>query len=100
MSKKSVLLRNIKRIKLNKKFEKKKEYIKYMILNSKNWNDKLKYHYLLQKLPNNASKVRIRKRCPITGRQRGFCGFFGISRISMRSKALNCYLSGLNKSSW
>jgi small subunit ribosomal protein S14 len=54
----------------------------------------------LQKMPRNASKVRVRNRCALTGRSRGFLRKFGISRIALREKALEGQIPGVVKSSW
>jgi small subunit ribosomal protein S14 len=54
----------------------------------------------LQKLPRNASPVRVRNRCSQTGRPRGFLRKFGVSRVSMRDLALKGQIPGVVKSSW
>ena len=54
----------------------------------------------LCKIPRNASKIRIRNRCSITGRSRGYMGKFGVSRITFRELALDGKLPGVTKSSW
>lgn len=54
----------------------------------------------LQKLPRDASPVRVRNRCSQTGRPRGFLRKFGISRIALRELALEGQIPGVTKSSW
>jgi len=54
----------------------------------------------LQKLPRNASPVRVRNRDAIDGRPRGTFQKFGISRIRLRDMAHNGELPGITKSSW
>ena len=54
----------------------------------------------LQKLPRNSSAVRLRNRCQLTGRGRGYIRQFGISRICFREMALNGKIPGVTKSSW
>ena len=54
----------------------------------------------LQKLPRNASPVRLRNRCPITGRSRGYIRMFGISRIVFRDMAREGKIPGVRKASW
>ncbi|AFZ68499.1 30S ribosomal protein S14 [Deinococcus peraridilitoris] len=54
----------------------------------------------LAELPRDASPVRLRNRCEITGRPRGVSRFFGVSRIVMREKAHKGELPGVKKSSW
>jgi small subunit ribosomal protein S14 len=57
-------------------------------------------HEGLQKLPRNASPVRLRNRCPITGRSRGYIRVFGISRIVFREMAREGKIPGVRKASW
>src|SRR5262245_28079284 len=54
----------------------------------------------LQKMPRNASPIRVRNRCSQTGRPRGYLRKFGISRVSLRELALNGQIPGVVKSSW
>lgn len=54
----------------------------------------------LQKLPRNASPVRLRNRCSITGRPRGYMRFFGLSRNQFRQLASEGRIPGVTKSSW
>jgi len=53
----------------------------------------------LQKLPRNSSKTRLRNRCKLTGRPRGFSRQFGISRNTFREMALNGKIPGITKAS-
>lgn len=54
----------------------------------------------LQKMPRDASPVRVRNRCSQTGRPRGYLRKFGISRVSLRELALEGQIPGVVKSSW
>ena len=54
----------------------------------------------LQKLPRNASPVRLRNRDAIDGRPRGFLSKFGVSRVRFRDMAHRGELPGITKSSW
>jgi small subunit ribosomal protein S14 len=54
----------------------------------------------LQKLPRNSSKVRMRNRCKLTGRPRGYMRTFGISRVTFREMATFGKIPGVTKSSW
>ncbi|RMD50826.1 MAG: 30S ribosomal protein S14 [Ignavibacteria bacterium] len=54
----------------------------------------------LQKLPKNASPVRVHNRCMMTGRPRGYYRKFGISRLVFREMALRGEIPGVKKSSW
>jgi small subunit ribosomal protein S14 len=54
----------------------------------------------LQKMPRDASPVRVRNRCSQSGRPRGFVRKFGISRVALRKLALEGQIPGVVKSSW
>ncbi len=54
----------------------------------------------LQKLPKNASPVRLKNRCTMTGRSRGYYRKFGISRLVFREMALKGEIPGIKKASW
>ena len=54
----------------------------------------------LQKLPKNASPVRLHNRCKLTGRPRGYMRTFGISRVNFREMANNGLIPGVKKASW
>lgn len=54
----------------------------------------------LQKLPKNASPVRLHNRCNITGRPKGYMRLFGISRIQFREMASKGLIPGVKKASW
>ena len=54
----------------------------------------------LQKLPRNASPVRMHNRCKLTGRPRGYMRIFGLSRNMFRKMALEGKIPGVTKASW
>ncbi len=54
----------------------------------------------LDKLPRNASPVRLKNRCMLTGRPRGYIRKFGLSRIAFREMALYGKIPGITKASW
>lgn len=54
----------------------------------------------LDKLPKNASPVRHKNRCMLTGRPKGYIRKFGVSRVTFREMALNGKIPGVTKSSW
>jgi small subunit ribosomal protein S14 len=54
----------------------------------------------LDKLPKNASPVRLHNRCQLTGRPRGYVGYFGVSRNVFRDMALAGKIPGVKKASW
>lgn len=54
----------------------------------------------LDKLPRNASPVRLHNRCKLTGRPRGYMRQFGVSRVTFREMALAGKIPGVKKASW
>jgi small subunit ribosomal protein S14 len=54
----------------------------------------------LDKLPRNASPVRLHNRCKLTGRPKGYMRRFGISRVTFREMASDGKIPGITKSSW
>jgi small subunit ribosomal protein S14 len=54
----------------------------------------------LQKLPRNSSPVRLKNRCAISGRSRGYMRAFGLSRIQFRELAREGKIPGVKKASW
>ena len=54
----------------------------------------------LDLLPKNASPVRLKNRCQLTGRPRGYIRYFGISRVTFRDMALQGKIPGVRKASW
>ncbi|RLD68267.1 MAG: 30S ribosomal protein S14 [Bacteroidetes bacterium] len=54
----------------------------------------------LQKLPKNASPVRLHNRCQLSGRPKGYMRQFGVSRINFREMALSGLIPGVKKASW
>ena len=71
MAKKSMIQREKKRIRLEKKYASKRAKLLTDYTNEVNFTNKLEIHQKLQKLPRNSSKTRIRNRCWKTGRPRG-----------------------------
>ncbi len=54
----------------------------------------------LDKLPKNSSAVRLRNRCQLTGRPRGYMRYFGVCRLVFRDMALDGKIPGVRKASW
>nr|YP_009395620.1 ribosomal protein S14 [Vertebrata isogona]ARW64611.1 ribosomal protein S14 [Vertebrata isogona] len=100
MAKKSMIQREIKRSELNKKYKKKKEIIKNLIKQNKNFEDNMELQKKIQSIPRNSLTCRHRNRCWKTGRSRGFYRDFGLSRHVFREMAHECLLPGIRKSSW
>jgi small subunit ribosomal protein S14 len=89
MAKESVKARQRKREKMVAQYAEKREALKAA-------GD----YKALDELPKNSSKVRLKNRCQMTGRPRGYSRYFGISRIALRDMALNGAIPGLKKASW
>ena len=101
MAKTSSIQRNLKRIRLSKKFSKKRENLKKIIKNKKlPLKERFEAQLKLAKLPRNSSKIRIRNRCEITGRPHGVYRKLKISRIALRDLASEGKIPGMTKSSW
>jgi len=101
MAKTSAIQRNLKRIKLEKKYSKKRMELK-KIVNNKNLplDERFKAQLKLSKLPKNSAKTRIRNRCEISGRPHGVYRKLKISRIALRELASKGRIPGMTKSSW
>jgi small subunit ribosomal protein S14 len=100
MAKKSILERQIKKEKIINKFvEKRRDFLNSIKKGIFNEN-KISVTKKLQKLTLNSSNIRIRNRCNITGKPRGFFRFFGLSRNIIRDFAHKSLLPGITKSSW
>ena len=101
MAKTSAIQKNLKRIKLVKRYEKKRAALKKIINNKKlELSERFDAQLKLNKLPKNSSKIRIRNRCEITGRPHGVYRKLKISRIALRKLGLEGKIPGMVKSSW
>jgi small subunit ribosomal protein S14 len=89
MAKESMKAREVKRAKLVAKYAEKRAEL----LANGDYN-------ALQKLPKNASPVRLHNRCSLTGRPKGYMRQFGVSRINFREMALQGLIPGIKKASW
>lgn len=89
MAKESMKAREVKRKKLVARHAEKRERLKQ----EGDWE-------ALQKLPKNASPVRLHNRCQITGRPKGYMRQFGLSRIQFREMASKGLIPGVKKASW
>ena len=101
MAKVSMIARENKRIKMGQKFAKKREELK-KVISDMNLSDEERYEarLKLQKLPRDASPVRLQRRCQITGRPHAVYRKFGLSRNKLRELAMRGDVPGLVKSSW
>lgn len=101
MARKSKIVKNEQRKKIIKKYMKLRLELKKISLNKTVSYEKRRLAFLkIQKLPRDASPVRLRNRDCIDGRPRGNFRKFGISRIRFRSMAHKGELPGITKSSW
>ena len=89
MAKESMKAREVKRQKLVDKYAKRRKALK-----------EAGDYEALQKLPRNASPVRLHNRCKLTGRPKGYIRQFGISRVTFREMANQGLIPGVRKASW
>jgi len=101
MSKTCMVNREIKRVKMAKKHAAKRAGLK-KIVNSPHstYEEKMDAQTALQKLPRDASPVRQRNRCVLTGRPRGVYRKFGLGRNKLREATMRGDVPGLRKASW
>ncbi|MDR0445255.1 MAG: 30S ribosomal protein S14 [Puniceicoccales bacterium] len=101
MAKKSVIARNMRRQEIVACCAKRRQELKRILKDPKT-TDEAFFAAQRQwaKLPRDASPVRIRNRCSITGRGRAYFGRFGVSRIQLREMAAFGRLPGVMKASW
>ena len=101
MSKLVLKLRDQNRRKTVKKFAAKRAELMALINDQKlSPEDRYEARLRLQKLPRNASPVRLRNRCAITGRPRGVYSKFGLGRTKLRETAMRGEIPGIIKASW
>ena len=89
MAKESMKAREVKRQATVEKYAEKRKALK-----------KAGDYEALQKLPKNASPVRLHNRCKLTGRPRGYMRQFGLSRVTFREMANQGLIPGVKKASW
>ena len=101
MAKKSKIARNKQREVVVARYAAKRAELKKQLIDPNSTDDQREAARVgLQKLPRNASPVRLRSRDQIDGRPRGVLSKFGISRVRFRDMAHNGELPGITKSSW
>lgn len=101
MAKRSMVNREIKRAKLVKKYAAKRTQLKKDVVNmSLSAEEREAAAVKLQKLPRDASPVRMRNRCELTGRPHGYYRKFGLSRNKLREHAMKGDIPGLVMASW
>ena len=89
MAKESVKARQRKRERMVKQYAEKRAALKA----AGDWK-------ALDELPKNSSKVRLKNRCQLTGRPKGYIRYFGVSRVMFRDMALQGKIPGVRKASW
>jgi small subunit ribosomal protein S14 len=89
MARKSVIARELKRERLVAKYAEKRKALK-----------EAGDYDALDKLPRNASPVRLHNRCKLTGRPKGYMRKFGINRVTFRKMANEGLIPGVTKASW
>ena len=101
MAKTSVVNRDKKRRATVKKYAAKRKELVEIINNQRvSSEDRYAARVKLQQLPRDASPVRLRNRCALTGRPRGVYRKFGLGRAKLRDIALRCEIPGVIKASW
>jgi len=101
MAKKSMIAREHKRIRIAAQYAAKRAAIKAILVDTQaSDEEKWDAQVRLQKLPRDASPVRQRRRCQITGRPHGVYRKFGLCRNKLREAAMRGDVPGLVKSSW
>lgn len=89
MAKESMKAREVKREKVVAKYAEKRKALK-----------EAGDYAALQKLPKNASPIRLHNRCKLTGRPKGYMRQFGVSRVTFREMANQGLIPGVRKASW
>lgn len=101
MAKTSKIVRNEQRKKMVAKHAAKRATLKAIVNNPNSSIEEVDNAVMqLQKLPRDASPIRVRNRCSQTGRPRAYLRKFGMSRIGLRELALKGQIPGVVKSSW
>jgi|TARA_B110001454_G_scaffold213570_2_gene231985 small subunit ribosomal protein S14 len=101
MAKRSSIEKNKKRINLSAKDLSKRQVLKDLIMNKNTpIDDRFQAQLKLAKMRRNGARSRIRNRCELTGRPRGYHSRVKLSRIALRQLASQGQIPGMNKSSW
>lgn len=101
MAKISKIVKNEKRKKMVELYAERRRELKKAINNPKSSVEEVDAAVLkLQKMPRDASAIRVRNRCSQSGRSRGFLRKFGVARTAFRDLALRGQIPGVVKSSW
>jgi small subunit ribosomal protein S14 len=101
MAKRSSIEKNKRRITLSSHDLSKRQALKDLIMNKNTpIDERFQAQMKLAKMRRNGARSRIRNRCALTGRPRGFHNRVKLSRIALRDLASHGQIPGMNKSSW
>jgi small subunit ribosomal protein S14 len=101
MAKKSSIEKNDRRKRLTLRYAAKRKALKAVVRDPKATDaQRRSAQVAMQKLPRNSAPERVRNRCSMTGRARGYVAMFGLSRIAFREMALMGLIPGVRKASW
>ncbi len=101
MAKQSKIAKNIQREKMVDRYSEKRRKLKSIIKDVKtSYADKRIAMEKLEKIPRDSNPIRLRNRCSLTGRPRGYYRRFGLSRIALREMVNNGLIPGVKKASW
>lgn len=101
MAKISKVVKNEKRRNMVTQYAERRAALKKIVNNPRSTPEEVDAAVMkLQKLPRDASPIRVRNRCSQSGRSRGYLRKFGVSRIALRELALQGQIPGVMKSSW
>lgn len=101
MAKKSMIARQAKRRRTVQRYAAKRTELRRIIGDSSaSEEQRLAARYSLQSLPRDASPVRLRNRCAVSGRPHGYYRKFGLARNKLREAAMRGEIPGLSKASW
>jgi small subunit ribosomal protein S14 len=101
MAKKSIIERQARRLRTVQRYAAKRTELRRVIRSpSSSDEERQKAQEKLQGLPRDASPVRLRNRCAITGRPHGYYRKFGLGRNKLRESTMRGEIPGLSKASW
>ncbi len=101
MAKKSAIEKNKSRIKKVEKYKERRQVLKKLIMNKDtSQEDRFDAVMKLSSMPRNGCSSRVRNRCELSGRPRGFYRRVKLSRIALRELAASGHIPGMTKASW
>ena len=101
MAKKSAVEKNHRRRRMADRYAARRTELRAIVRDrTREPEERFEATLMLAKLPRNSAKVRVRNRCALTGRPRGFHRKFGMSRIAVRDLGSQGQIPGLVKASW